>query len=124
MIAENLYTYALIDARSTSIFYVGLTNDVRERFISHIMNREVNRAKNAIIDELRAVGMLPYFRLLEVSEGERAGRESERRWIGAFLELGEPLTNSERIGQRLEGLYDSVRYAKKIPFQLFPFVAR
>ncbi len=100
MIAENLYTYALIDPRSTSVFYVGLTNDVRERFISHIMNREVNRAKNAIIDELRAVGMLPYFRLLEVSEGERAGRESERRWIGAFLELGEPLTNSERIGKR------------------------
>ena len=100
MFVPNFYTYALIDPRDTSFFYVGLTNDVRERFISHIMNREVNRQKNAIIDELRAVGMLPYFRLLEVSEGERAGRDSERRWIAALLEQGEPLTNSERIGKR------------------------
>lgn len=97
---QLFYTYALVDPRQTSIFYVGLTNDVRERFIAHIMNREVNRAKNAIIDELRAVGMLPYFRLLEVSEGERAGRASERRWIDAFLEIGEPLCNAERTGKR------------------------
>ncbi len=64
------------------------------------MNREVNRAKNQIIDELRTVGMLPYCRTLEIHDNERAGRESERRWIAAFLEIGELLTNSERTGRR------------------------
>jgi hypothetical protein len=93
-------TYALIDPRATAVFYVGLTNDIRERFIAHIMNREVNRAKNAIIDELRAVGMLPYCRTLELSQNEYDGRASERRWIAAFLEIGEPLCNAERTGKR------------------------
>lgn len=101
MIAQAQWvTYCLIDPRSTSIFYVGLTNDIRERFIAHIMNREVNRAKNQIIDELRAVGMLPYCRTLDVSDTERIGRESERNWIAAFLEVGEPLCNAERTGKR------------------------
>lgn len=96
----QFFTYGLIDPRTTTYFYVGLTNDIVTRFIAHIRCGEVNRAKNQIIDELRAVGMLPYFRLLETSEGERAGRESERRWITAMIEQGEPLTNSERIGKR------------------------
>ena len=93
-------TYALLDPRTTSVFYVGLSNDLTTRFIAHITNREVNRAKNAVIDELRSVGMLPYCRTLEVNDTERAGRESERKWIDAFMEIGEPLCNAERTGRR------------------------
>lgn len=93
-------TYALIDQRSTTVFYIGLTSDLRSRYISHVMNREVNRAKNQVIDELRAVGMIPYCRTLAVDETERAGRESERYWIQAFTEAGEPLTNSEVTGRQ------------------------
>jgi hypothetical protein len=93
-------TYALIDQRSTAVFYVGLTNDLAARYTALIQNREVNRAKNQVIDELRGVGMIPYCRTLEVDETERDGRASERRWIKAFLEIGEPLTNVEATGKQ------------------------
>src|SRR6266487_1347018 len=93
-------TYALLDPRTTSVFYVGLSNDLTTRFIAHITNREVNRAKNAVIDELRSVGMLPYCRTLEVTDSERAGRESERKWIDAFIAAGETLCNIESTGRQ------------------------
>ncbi len=93
-------TYALVDQRTTSIFYIGLTNDPVARYIAHIQNREVNRAKNQVIDDLRSVGMIPYCRTLEISQTEYEGRASERRWIAAFLELNEPLCNTERTGRR------------------------
>jgi predicted GIY-YIG superfamily endonuclease len=93
-------TYALIDQRSTAVFYVGLTNDLRARYTSHIYNKEVNKAKNQIIDEMRSVGMIPYCRTLEINTDEHTGRESERRWIAAFLEIGEPLTNVEGTGRQ------------------------
>ena len=92
--------YALIDPRETSVRYVGMTNDLTERYIAHLRCTEVNEAKNKWIEQLRRVGLVPMCRTLQVCNGEREAREAERQWIAAFLELDEPLCNSERIGRR------------------------
>ncbi len=92
--------YALIDCRDTSVRYVGMTNDLTERFISHLRNGEVNRAKNDWILELKGKGLVPICRTLQVCYSEREAREAERNWIAAFLEIDEPLTNAERTGHR------------------------
>lgn len=96
-------TYALLDPRFRKegcVFYVGLTNDIRARYIAHIGLKEVNRQKNAIIEELLSVGMLPIPRTLEISFTEQQGRISERDWIKAFIDIGEPLTNVEATGRQ------------------------
>ena len=92
--------YAVIDPRDTTCRYVGMTNDLTERFITHISNREVNHGKNSWILELRGSGLLPICRTLQVCDTEREAREAERDWIAGFLEIEHPLYNSERTGKQ------------------------
>jgi hypothetical protein len=92
--------YALIDPRDTTVRYVGMTNDLTERFITHLRSREVNNVKNDWMRDLRVLGLLPICRTLHVVQSEREAREAERNWIEAFLEIEQPLYNSERIGKR------------------------
>ncbi len=93
-------TYALIDPRTTSVFYVGLSNNIVKRYAQHCSLQEVNREKNAIIGGLISQGILPYFRRLDMNDTERAGRESERKWIDAFIAAGETLCNIESTGRQ------------------------
>lgn len=92
--------YALLDPRDTTCRYVGMTNDLTERFIAHITNREVNSAKNSWMLELRGKGLLPICRTLEVCDTERQAREREASWIAGFMEIGEELCNVESLGRQ------------------------
>jgi len=92
--------YALLDPRDTSCRYVGMTNDLTERYIAHLRMGEVNRQKNRWVLELKSLGLVPLCRTLETVETERQARERERAWIEGFMEIDEPLYNSERIGKR------------------------
>jgi hypothetical protein len=92
--------YALIDPRSTSVRYVGYSNDLTERLITHLRGNEVNRAKNAWILELRSLGLVPICRTLETVDSERQARERERAWIDGFIAAGEILFNVEFTGKQ------------------------
>jgi hypothetical protein len=92
--------YALIDSRDTSIRYVGMTNDIVERFITHLRSREVNTEKNRWILELRSLGLVPICRTLETVDTERQARERERAWIEGFIAAGEELLNVEKTGKQ------------------------
>jgi hypothetical protein len=80
--------------------YIGMTDDIIRRFIVHLRCTEVNRQKNAWVMELKALGLVPICRTLEMCESEREARERERAWIDGFIEIGEPLFNSEVTGKR------------------------
>lgn len=92
--------YALFDPRDASVRYVGMTNDLTERFVTHLRSREVNTQKNEWVIELRSLGLLPVCRTLQVVDTEREAREAERNWISAFLALDMPLFNTEKTGRR------------------------
>lgn len=92
--------YALLDPRDTSCRYVGMTNDLTERYITHLRMGEVNRAKNTWILDLKSVGMVPICRTLEVCETERDARERESAWIAGFMAIDHPLYNHESIGKQ------------------------
>jgi hypothetical protein len=92
--------YALIDSRNTSVRYIGMTNNIVERFITHLRCGEVNTEKNRWILELRGKGLVPICRTLETVETERQARERERAWIDAFIEVGEELLNVEYTGRQ------------------------
>ncbi len=96
-------TYILIDPRvpiEMGIFYVGVTNNIKKRYIEHLNCQEVNKAKNALIAEILAEGEVPICRTVEKSQTEREGRASEHRWIEKCIELGMPLTNVEATGKQ------------------------
>ena len=92
--------YALIDPRDTTCRYVGMTNDLTERFIAHISSREVNALKNMWMKDLKEQGYLPICRTLEVCEDERTAREREAAWITGFMEIEQPIYNRERTGRQ------------------------
>ena len=92
--------YVLLDPRDTTARYVGMTNDITERFIQHLRMGEVNSEKNLWIHELKGQGLLPICRTLEVVQNERDARQQERAWIMAFMEIEQPLFNVEATGRQ------------------------
>ena len=92
--------YVLLDPRDTTARYVGMTNDLTERFIQHIRMGEVNTEKNMWILDLKNVGLLPICRTVQVCQSEREAREAERKWIDAFIEIDQPLFNVEKTGKQ------------------------
>lgn len=92
--------YALIDPRDLSVHYVGMTNNLTERYIAHVTNRETNTQKNMWILELRGKGLLPMCRTLETCDTERQARERESAWIEGFIDIDHPLYNKEKVGRQ------------------------
>jgi hypothetical protein len=88
------FIYALKDPRNDEVRYVGVSKYSVTRYKQHICNTNKNNvAKSDWINELKAIGLLPTFIILEdnVEWDERFKHESY--WIKYYLECGSPLTN-------------------------------
>src|SRR5258708_2689014 len=86
--------YALIDPRDNTVRYVGVTNDVYKRFLSHINGAGSNNfAKNAWIHELRAANKMVILETLEEVKDRDLALEREGYWIQHFQMLQEPIMN-------------------------------
>lgn len=89
--------YALVDPRDNAVCYVGMTSDIRKRFIAHVKCLEDNKLKNMWVDELLAFGMLPICKTLETVYTLNEAREREIYWIRHYEDLKMPLTNTESV---------------------------
>lgn len=90
----NPYTvYALIDPRDYAVCYIGITNDVYERFFQHLRCDGTNPVKDAWITELRQANVLLIMKTLEVVEDAEKARERETFWIHHYQFLGVRLYN-------------------------------
>lgn len=89
--------YALIDPRDNAVRYVGVTNDVYKRFLSHIQCSGNNLAKNLWITELRAANKMVIMKTLEEVEGRSHALAREYYWIQHFQILREPLVNIHQM---------------------------
>jgi predicted GIY-YIG superfamily endonuclease len=87
--------YKLVDPRDRLPHYVGLTTDIQRRFDEHMRgDNRCNKEKDAWIDELIAIEMMP---LVEIAEHIRCiyaeAVEREAYWIRRLRSEGMPLTN-------------------------------
>ena len=85
--------YGLEDPTSTTIHYVGMTDNVQCRFIEHLRLSGYNLAKNAWVANLFARGYTPVMKTLETVEGTRQdARSREIYWLHHYQGQG-PLFN-------------------------------
>lgn len=85
--------YALIDPRDNAVRYIGLTNDVYDRFKQHIRCEGVNKQKDAWIKELHEEQQMVIMKTLERVRTYAQAAEREVDWINHFINAGASLLN-------------------------------
>lgn len=80
--------YSLVDPRDNLEFYVGRSQDIYQRFIQHLRCQDKNDAKNARVQELQSLHLLPIMRTLEIVQDSALAGEREAYWIRHFRYLG------------------------------------
>jgi predicted GIY-YIG superfamily endonuclease len=93
--------YSLDDPRDNNPFYVGITEDIFERFIQHLRCDGSNYRKDARIQELKEAHLVPVMRPLEIVPVEIEARIREAYWIQHYQYLGIMLCNN-RVPTPLE----------------------
>lgn len=87
------FVYELVDPRTNSIGYVGITDDPNERYSQHILVKGTNGRKDAWIDQLLQEGVRPQMKIVEIVEDEQEARKREGELIRRYLEQNIPITN-------------------------------
>lgn len=85
--------YGLIDPRDSSVFYVGITDDVYTRFLAHLKCDGSNPVKDARIQELKAANRMVVMQTLQEVEGLDLAKRREAYWLRHYYDLGMSLTN-------------------------------
>ena len=92
--------YDLVDPRDGEPFYVGITENVYDRFLQHINCEGGNFEKNARIMELRGLNLMVVMRSLQQVETRSVALLREKYWIEHYVALGKVLYN--RVQKRRE----------------------
>lgn len=88
----NYVIYALINPLDNNIFYIGSTNDVNNRYQSHLKCK-VNKEKNNQINYLINNKIIPGIIVLEGFEDKKLARLVEKSYIKFYKKLNKNLTN-------------------------------
>ena len=88
-----MVVYALRDPRDDAIRYIGITNNLLERFNQHLRLNGPNTRKHDWLREILDVHMLPAMVTLEVVDATVDARKRETAWIRVYQESGADLLN-------------------------------
>lgn len=88
-----IYIYGLVDPLVHQIAYIGKTNDLYERWESHVKT-DAEHMAGKWIKRLRMAGIKPTLIVLEVLPDESDWILAERWWINHGQRMGWPLTNT------------------------------
>lgn len=94
---ELKYTiYSLCDPRTQEVRYVGMSNNVIQRFGQHLSspNDGGNEAKGAWILELQHAELMPVLQIVESGLSRESAIKREQYWMTFYLDGGSPLTNA------------------------------
>lgn len=86
--------YRLIDPRTQSTFYVGVTDNLASRYVQHLRCSDKNTRKNGRIQEIKDAHFLPIPDTLEIIEERTLALKRERYWIQHYRYLGADLLNA------------------------------
>ncbi len=87
--------YALVDPDEIwKICYIGLSNNLYDRFTQHLRDAEQDSLKAQWLKSLRERNRVPYCKVLEEVYSLEEARRREAYWIHFYKRLDMPLTNS------------------------------
>lgn len=90
-----MYTvYALVDPRDSQPHYVGITDNLYERFIQHLHCDGSNTRKDAWIQSLKDANVVVRMDALQTVASKVEVHVREAYWIHHFLQLGIELYNN------------------------------
>jgi predicted GIY-YIG superfamily endonuclease len=95
--------YLLCDPRDNRPRYVGVTDNLKERFYNHLKDKARNHRTNWI-KSLSRLNLVPFAVTLE-SDCKGDWRNSEKYWIRLFIDLGANLVNATEGGDGCEGYH-------------------
>lgn len=94
--------YGLEDPRDYMYHYIGITDDVYQRFNQHITGSGGNLEKNGWIFECRQDNIMIIMREIERVELIESARRREEFWCMYYLHLGHPLNNDRIVKPIIE----------------------
>jgi GIY-YIG catalytic domain len=87
------FVYALVHPLTEEVGYVGITDNLYQRFKAHLGDRTQGSPKVDWIKGLKQAGLIPALKVLECLDTLKEARERERYWIRYYLAQGIRLTN-------------------------------
>lgn len=97
MSSVGSFIYSLIDPRTKEIRYVGKTNNINRRYLSHVSCNYNNTKKECWIKCLRKLGLKPLLIILE-QVNEANWQEQEKKWIKFYKDKDFDLVNGTMGG--------------------------
>lgn len=91
------FVYVLTHPLTGEVAYVGITNNLYERFKAHISDQTKDHPKVLWIKHLKQVGLIPSVKVIECLHTVKDARKRERYWIHHYLSQGICLTNLVHI---------------------------
>lgn len=110
--------YRLIDPRTQSTFYVGVTDNLAARYIQHLRCSDKNVRKNTRIQEIKDAHFLPIPDTLEIVEERTLALKRERYWIAHYRYLGVDLLNTAFPAEEYESAEAVEEQEKTSPSKL------
>lgn len=98
------YVYQLVDPRTGTPHYVGITDNLTRRRWEHInLVGASNQAREAWIRELREKRLVPRIEVIDTAEEWEEVLEREKYWIQFYIQQGVPLLNIAGNPRRRNG---------------------
>lgn len=104
---EEIYVYTLTDPIDNLIKYVGITNNIHKRMITHL-NDNRNTLKSSWIKNLKSKGLKPILEVIDITDSENYIK-IEQYWISQMKTWGFPLKNMTDGG---DGSYGVIPWNK------------
>lgn len=102
MFYRNYFIYELIDPRTDTPRYVGITATPNHRLQRHIDDSDTsNMEKRAWIRELMEEGLVPDMKIIETVRTRKEALAREGYWIRHYLQQGIPIINIARTSSRI-----------------------
>jgi len=114
------FIYELIDPRTETVAYVGITTNPNSRLQQHVNCMDENNEKIEWIQQLQKEALEPRMKILEIVETREEAIEKEKQWIQHYLSKGVSLSNIKNASQSTES-GSARRYT---PEQIEAFISR